>query len=86
MCLIANLLPFLSAKGETLSDRGLQAFPRRSSVLKDSFKGNFEREVVKTDYFIFQKTGRQARYAALQLLFFDGTLGAVCFIGKWRRA
>ncbi|MEY9401754.1 hypothetical protein ABIF66_002932 [Bradyrhizobium japonicum] len=30
-------------------------FPRRVKVLTDSFQGNFEREVIKTDYFIFQK-------------------------------
>ena len=54
-CFIGSFLPCISAKSETLSDRGWQEFRRLVPVLKDSFAGNFEHEVVKTDYFIFQK-------------------------------
>jgi hypothetical protein len=43
------------APGDALSARGWQKFPRRVTVLKEGFKGNYEHEVVKNDYFIFQK-------------------------------
>lgn len=55
LCLAGSLLFCMPVKSETLSDRGWQEFPRLVPVLKDGFVGNVEREVEKTDYFIFQK-------------------------------
>ncbi|MEY9402006.1 hypothetical protein ABIF66_001809 [Bradyrhizobium japonicum] len=52
LCVFCLCSPSLA---DPLGDRGWQTFPRRVKVLNDSFQGNFEREVIKTDYFICQK-------------------------------
>lgn len=56
LLLLIGLSFFCSpSMGDPLSDPGWQLFPRRVKVLNDSFQGNFEREVIKTDYFLVQK-------------------------------
>jgi hypothetical protein len=48
-------LSTIDTTAETLHEQGWRTFPKKVQVLKDSYKGNYEREVIKNDVFIFQK-------------------------------
>lgn len=44
-----------TATAQTLDEQGWRTFPKRSQLLKDDYRGNYARDTIKNDFFIFQR-------------------------------
>jgi hypothetical protein len=54
LSLLAFTMGICTAAAQTVDERGWLLFPRKVKILKDTYNGNYERDVVKNDIFIFQ--------------------------------